>query len=100
MTIPSKLGPRWSQEQGIALEAALEAINDVVAGYSEQIAIERARSQPDERRIAWLGKRIDQACDLADSLEVTDDENVRQVLREYGAMVRARDAAEVPGIAA
>tara|TARA_R110000868_G_C10818213_1_gene758414 strand:- start:211 stop:315 length:105 start_codon:yes stop_codon:yes gene_type:complete len=30
----------WTQDQAIAYEAALEAINDVIAGYSEQIALE------------------------------------------------------------
>src|SRR3546814_9501397 len=34
-------GPLWSQKQAIAYEVALEAINDVIAGYSEQIALEQ-----------------------------------------------------------
>lgn len=100
MSIFPESSPRWTQEQGIALEAALEAINDVIAGYTEQISAEEARARPDERRITWLGKRIDQACDLADSLDVTDDANVQQVLREYSAIVRARDAAEISDITA
>lgn len=100
MVISSECSPRWSQEQGVALEAALEAINDVIAGYSGLIAIERARDRPDERRIDWLGKRIDQACAVADSLNVTDDENVSQALAEYSAIVRARNEAYLLRIAA
>lgn len=46
--------PLWTQEQAIAYEAALEAINDVIAGYSEQIVIESAREAQDYARIAWL----------------------------------------------
>jgi hypothetical protein len=47
-------GPLWSQQQAIAYEVALEAINDVIAGYSEQIALEQARPSPNTARIAWL----------------------------------------------
>ena len=59
MDAPSR--PLWSQEQAIAYEVALEAINDVIAGYSEQIALERARPTPNAARIAWLEMRTDQA---------------------------------------
>lgn len=40
-------GPLWTQDQAIAYEAVLEAINDVIAGYSEQIANEHDRPKPD-----------------------------------------------------
>lgn len=83
--------PKWTQDQAIAYETALEAINDVIAGYSEQIEI------ADSRRAEWLGFRIDQARDVQRSLDVTDDANVQQVILEYGAIVRARDAAEQSG---
>src|SRR3546814_745471 len=39
-------GPLWSQKQAIAYEVALEAINDVIAGYSEQIALEQTHPAP------------------------------------------------------
>lgn len=52
-------GPLWSQQQAIAYEVALEAINDVIAGYSEQIALEQARPSPNTARIAWLEMRTD-----------------------------------------
>lgn len=100
MTISATTGPLWTQDQAIAYEAALEAINDVIAGYSEQIAHEDARAMPDASRIAWLDMRIDQATDVMHSLNVTDTENVQQVLSEYSAMVRARDASEAVAIAA
>src|SRR3546814_4451657 len=86
-------GPLWTQDQAIAFEAALEAVNDVIAGYSEQIANEQASPASDATCIAWLEMRTDQAVTVMDSLNVTDTANVQQVLSEYSAIVRARDAA-------
>ncbi|HKX22811.1 MAG TPA: hypothetical protein VJM81_05995 [Rhizorhapis sp.] len=87
-------GPLWTQDQAIAFEAALEAVNDVIAGYSEQIADEQASPAPNANRIAWLEMRTDLAAAVMDSLYVTDTANVQQVLVEYSAMVQARDASQ------
>jgi hypothetical protein len=84
-------GPLWSQKQAIAYEVALEAINDVIAGYSEQIALEQNRPTPNAARIAWLEMRTDQAVSVHHSLTVYDNENVQQALSEFSAIVRARD---------
>ena len=46
VTAPTPTAPLWTQDQAIAYEAALEAINDVIAGYSEQIALEHGRVVP------------------------------------------------------
>jgi len=100
MTMSGETGPLWTQDQAIAYEAALEAINDVIAGYSEQIALEQEQTSPSGARIEWLEMRTDQATAIMHSLNVTDTENVRQVLSEYSAIVRARDAAEAVPIAA
>jgi len=83
--------PLWTQDQAIAYEAALEAINDVIAGYSEQIAVEGSRGGTDAKRIAWLEMRTTQAREVAESLDVTDDATVAQALMEYSAIVVARD---------
>lgn len=100
MTTSAPTAAMWTQDQAIAYEAALEAINDVIAGYSEQIALEQQSGAPNAARIAWLEMRTDQATAIMESLNVTDTENVRQVLSEYSAIVRARDAAEAVRIAA
>lgn len=100
MTTSAPTAAMWTQDQAIAYEAALEAINDVIAGYSEQIALEEQSGAPNAARIAWLEMRTDQATAIMESLNVTDTENVRQVLSEYSAIVRARDAAEAVRIAA
>ncbi|WP_323809480.1 hypothetical protein [Sphingobium baderi] len=83
--------PLWTQDQAIAYEAALEAINDVIAGYSEQIAVEVSDGAPDAKRIAWLEMRTTQAREVAESLDVTEDATVAQALMEYSAIVVARD---------
>lgn len=88
-------GPLWTQDQAIAYGAALDAINDVIAGYSEQIDAEERKPLPDASRIAWLDMRVDRAREVMHSLNVTDTANVQQVLGEYSAIVRARDAATV-----
>src|SRR3546814_12197790 len=72
MTTSETNGPLWTQDQAIAYEAALEAINDVIAGYSAQIAIERNASPPNIHRMEWLRMRVRQARDVAESLDVTD----------------------------
>lgn len=46
----------------------------------------------DAARISWLEMRTDHASATSHALTVTDDENVRQALLEYSAMVRAREA--------
>lgn len=92
MTTSAPAAPMWTQDQAIAYEAALEAINDVIAGYSEQIALEQQSAVPNAGRIAWLEMRTDQATANMESLNVTDTENVRKVLSEYSAIVRVRDA--------
>src|SRR3546814_15724564 len=69
-------GPLWSQKQAIAYEVALEAINDVIAGYSEQIALEQTHPAPHTARITWLELRTDQAVYVHHSLHVCDDGNV------------------------
>lgn len=85
-------GPLWTQDQAIAYGAALDAINDVIAGYSEQIDVEERRPRRDASRIAWLDMRVDQAREVMHSLNVTDTASVQQVLSEYSAIVRAREA--------
>src|SRR3546814_14537258 len=84
-------GPLWSQKQAIAYEVALEAINDVIAGYSEQIALEQTYPAPNTARITWLEMRTDQADSVHHSLNVCDAGNVQQAISVFSAIVGARD---------
>ncbi|WP_271301002.1 hypothetical protein [Sphingomonas sp. CV7422] len=67
-------GPMWTQDQAIAYEAALDAINDVIARYSEQIAYEQGHGTG--ARVEWLRMRVWQARDVAKSLDIRDDVTV------------------------
>ena len=80
------------QGQAIAYEAARDAINDAIAGYSEQIALEQQRLTPKLVRIAWLEMRTSQAIATRDALNTEDTESLPQTLLEYSAIVRAHDA--------
>ena len=58
MTDTTAHGHLWTQDQAIAYEAAIEAINDVIARYSEQIAIaEQLQSEEAATRIARTAHR-------------------------------------------
>src|SRR3546814_2815124 len=76
-------GPLWSQKQAIAYEVALEAINDVIAGYSEQIALEQTHPAPTTARITWLEMRTDQAVSVHHSLNVCDDGDVQPAISAF-----------------
>lgn len=81
----------WTQDQAIAFEAAREAVVDVIAGYSAEIDAEQAKGRGDGERLAFLEMQTRHCFDVLKSLRVTDDATVAQVLREYSAIVRARD---------
>src|SRR3546814_3833737 len=57
VTALSPTAPLWTQDQAISYEAALEAINDVIAGYSAKIALEHGCVTPHAARIRWLEMR-------------------------------------------
>src|SRR3546814_14288888 len=89
-------GPLWSQKQAIAYEVALEAINDVIAGYREQIALEQTHPAPNQARITWLELRTDQALSVHNPLNVCDDGNGKQAITEFSHLVRAREQGPGP----
>src|SRR3546814_12207052 len=83
-------GPLWSQKQVVAYEGALEAINDVIAGYSEQIALEQTHPASNTARITWLEMRTDQAVSVIHSLNVCNAGNVEQDISEFSVIASAR----------
>src|SRR3546814_1149582 len=74
-------GPLWSQKQAIAYEVALEAINDVIAGYSEQIALEQTYPAPNTARITWLEMRTDQAVSVHHSRSEEHTSELQSLMR-------------------
>lgn len=83
--------PLWTQDQAIAYEAARAAVVDVIAGYSAAIDAEQTKGEPYGAREAFLEMQTDHCFAVLRALRVTDDATVAQVLREYSAIVRARD---------
>src|SRR3546814_20729623 len=57
-SVMADIAPRWTQDQAIAYEAACEAVNDVIAGYSADIAAEQAKPAPDRHRIDRKSTRL------------------------------------------
>ena len=96
MTTSAPNVPLWTQDPAIAYEAALEAINDVIASYSEQIALEQDSPTPNAARIGRFEMRTDQATEIMHSLNVADTANVRQVLTEYSARVTPPKPSPLP----
>src|SRR3546814_15450063 len=88
-------GPLWSQKQAIAYEVALEAINDVIAGYSEQIALEQTHPAPNTARNTWLEMRTDQAVSVHHSLNVCGDGNGHKANSAFCALRRDTGAGDV-----
>src|SRR3546814_17616569 len=63
VTAPTPTAPLWTQDQAIAYEAALEAIHDVIAGYSEKIEFEHGCGVPHPARNDWADTRTGQDSD-------------------------------------
>lgn len=79
----------WTQEQAIAFECAREAITDLMAIQTRQIAEESGAAQPNAVRVAELrAVRARLAQERADLL-VSDQAQIARIRTEYGAQVRA-----------
>ena len=72
----------------------------VILANSEQIDAEEYSRMPNLRRIAWLDMRVGQINDVRHSFDATNDATAAPVLREYSAIVRARDGKGEPAAAA
>jgi hypothetical protein len=87
------VGEDHRPRHAVAYVDAIETINDMIAGYSEQIIIaEQLLSKEAATRIAWLELRTDHAVAAKDALNPTDTANVQHTLREFCAITRDRDA--------
>jgi hypothetical protein len=79
----------WTDDQLVNYETALEAVGNVIAIASRDIADERHKSQPDADRInelLALQRRLNQE---RQSLRIDDDAAVRKAIEIYGKIVRA-----------
>lgn len=82
--------PAWTQSQATTYEATIEAVSDVIAGYSHQIGEEESNASPDPEHIAWLLIRIRQAKLALRLLDIARDKTVQAVLDEFGSIAQAQ----------
>ncbi|MBM7054406.1 hypothetical protein [Streptomyces durocortorensis] len=90
MTDPviSNLRPHvWNSEQSVAYEAAIEAINGVVAAYSALIA--EAENPPVSQELITEYRTLRTECQqVRKALRAEDTENVARVRAAYAAKLR------------
>ena len=80
---------QWTQTQSIAYECAREAITDMMAICSGEMAAEKAKQTPDTDRIARLRADLFNLSQERTNIHATDDVEVARVRSKYGAIVRA-----------
>jgi len=85
----SQLQPfTWSTEDGVAYEAALEAINGAVGAYSALIAAEEAKPDPDPRVIAEARAGQAECARWREQLHPADRAAVAETRRRFSQLER------------
>lgn len=80
----------WTQEQSIAYEVAIGAIDSTIAIYSAEIWKQEKESiNPDKEYIEWLTKRLSQCSDIRKSLHITSDIMIKNTIREFSAIIKS-----------
>ncbi|WP_327332954.1 hypothetical protein [Streptomyces anulatus] len=77
----------WDSERSVAYEAAIEAINGVVAAYSARIA-EAGNPPASQDRIAEYRRLRTECQQVRKALRAEDAENVARVRAAYAAKLR------------
>ena len=80
---------QWTQDEAIAFECAREAITDLMAIQTGQIAEEARKAAPDTGRLASLRSERSRLARERAALHVDDLADVARIRAEYGAIVRA-----------
>lgn len=83
---------QWTQNEAIAFECACEAITDMMAFQSSQIADEESKRTPDAIRIRQLYAERSRLAQERASLRVDNQSQIAKIRAEYGALIRARRA--------
>ncbi|MDR3054142.1 MAG: hypothetical protein LBU53_01890 [Zoogloeaceae bacterium] len=79
----------WNQAESIAYECAREAIGERMSIITEQIADEKARTQPDLANINRLRTERAKFAEKRANLHVGDHAEINRVRTEDGAYIRA-----------
>lgn len=85
---------KWTQDQSVAYESACECISALIAVHTAAIAREEHAEHPSASVIADHDAQITQLFRERKSLLPTDDDAVKRIRVEYGALVRAAKANE------
>ena len=80
---------QWTQDEAIAFECAREAITDMMAIQTGQIAEEGSKAAPDADRLASLRSERSRLAREHAALHVDDLAAIARIRTEYGAIVRA-----------
>jgi hypothetical protein len=80
---------QWTQREAVACECAREAITDLMAIRTEEIATEVRRSQPDSARLEYLRSERKRLAQERAAIHVDDHAEIRRIRGKYGAQIRA-----------
>lgn len=79
----------WTQDQAIDYECACDAIGDMIAIKSEQIEAEINSAQPNQAMIEVLRAERHEFAQQRRMLDVSDTLMIREIRRQYGAIIRS-----------
>jgi len=80
---------RWTQDEALAFEAAREAVTNLRAILTSEIADEEAKSRPDGARLSGLRDEQQRLFQERARLRLHDHSEVARIRTEYGTRIRA-----------
>jgi len=80
---------KWTQDESIAFECAQDAITDMMAIQSHEIAIEESKTTPDTGRIASLHAELFRLQKERRTFSFHSHAEIARIRTEYGAISRA-----------
>lgn len=79
----------WTQDETIAFECAREAITEMMAIQTGQLAKEAAKAAPEADRLASIRAERSRLAGQRTALHVDDLADIARIRTEYGAFIRA-----------
>ena len=86
--LPAPTPPKWTQDEAIAFGCARDYISDLMVLY--MTLLDDMQSKPDApaERVAWLQAEIRRLKTQRRSLKVSDHEEIAEIRRVYGALLK------------
>jgi len=79
----------YSSDDGVALEVAIETINEVVGAYNARLYAEQAKPEPDASVVAKLRKARTDCIHDQDSFRLTDMAHIEATRLHYAALLHS-----------